>query len=54
MPSENDIEYFARRLRIERRMAHQAVDEAARQLHIRLASEYARRARKSGVYVIGA
>ncbi|HKX22053.1 MAG TPA: hypothetical protein VJM81_02125 [Rhizorhapis sp.] len=48
MPSQSDVEYFARRLESERRMASEAMDGAARQLHIRLASEYARRTRKAG------
>ena len=48
MPSQSDVEYFARRLESERRMASEAMDGAARQLHIRLACEYARRTRKAG------
>lgn len=54
MSIDHDIEYFARRLSSERRMAHQAVDGPARQLHIRLARAYARRAHKAGLYVAGA
>ncbi|WP_324060542.1 hypothetical protein [Rhizorhapis sp.] len=52
MLSQNDVEYFTRRLESERRMASEAMDGAARRLHIRLASEYARRTRKAGSYKV--
>ena len=44
MSTQGDGEYFARRLAAERRMAREARDGTSRQLHVRMASEYARRA----------
>jgi hypothetical protein len=44
MTTQGDGEYFARRFEAERRMAKEARDGASRQLHVRMASEYARRA----------
>ncbi len=44
MTTNRDGEYFARRFEAERRMVKEARDGASRQLHVRMASEYARRA----------
>jgi hypothetical protein len=43
--SEDDARYFQRRAEEERRRAAEAAEPCAKQVHLRIASEYARKAR---------
>ena len=50
--SEQDLEYYRQRERMERKAAKTATSEAARRVHQELAQSYARGARSSPVRLV--